>query len=223
MAQGKADAAAEALRQAISAEDQSHLGARSSLSAQVEVALAVSDLDTASEATDRRSTSRRRGRRARARRHGRCRPRHPAPRPRRRAGGRRRPPARLRHLAGLKLPYEAARSRAAYGLALRAVGREDDAAFELEAARAAFERLGAAPTPHRSRPRSADRTSPAGLTAREVEVLRLVAAGRSNRQIAEELVISEHTVARHLQNMFTKLDVSSRAAATAFAFEHGLA
>ena len=64
---------------------------------------------------------------------------------------------------------------------------------------------------------------PAGLTAREVEVLRLVAAGRSNRQIAEELIISEHTVARHLQNMFTKLGVSSRAAATAFAFEHGLA
>jgi DNA-binding NarL/FixJ family response regulator len=54
-------------------------------------------------------------------------------------------------------------------------------------------------------------------------VLRLVAAGKSNREIAAELVISEHTVARHLQNMFTKLDVSSRSAATAFAFEHGLA
>jgi DNA-binding NarL/FixJ family response regulator len=64
---------------------------------------------------------------------------------------------------------------------------------------------------------------PRGLTAREAEVLRLVAAGRSNREIAAELVISEHTVARHLQNMFAKLDVSSRAAATAFAFEHGLA
>ena len=71
--------------------------------------------------------------------------RHPAPRARRRAGSRRRPPARLRHLAGPEAPYEAARSRAAYGLALRAVGREDDAAFELDAARAAFERLGAAP------------------------------------------------------------------------------
>ena len=64
---------------------------------------------------------------------------------------------------------------------------------------------------------------PRGLTAREVEVLRLVATGKTNRDIAVELVISQHTVARHLQNIFAKLDVSSRAAATAFAFEHGLA
>ena len=64
---------------------------------------------------------------------------------------------------------------------------------------------------------------PAGLTAREAEVLRLVAEGKTNRDIAVELVISEHTVARHLQNMFVKLGVSSRAGATAFAFEHGLA
>jgi DNA-binding NarL/FixJ family response regulator len=61
-----------------------------------------------------------------------------------------------------------------------------------------------------------------GLTARELEVLRLVAAGRSNRAIASALVISEHTVARHLQNIFRKLDVSSRTAASAFAFEHDL-
>ena len=61
-----------------------------------------------------------------------------------------------------------------------------------------------------------------GLTGRELEVLRLVAAGRSNRAIAEELVISEHTVARHLQNIFAKLGVSSRTAAGAFAFEHDL-
>jgi DNA-binding NarL/FixJ family response regulator len=61
-----------------------------------------------------------------------------------------------------------------------------------------------------------------GLTAREVQVLRLVAAGRSNRAIAAELAISEHTVARHVQNIFAKLDVPSRSAATAFAFEHDL-
>ena len=64
---------------------------------------------------------------------------------------------------------------------------------------------------------------PAGITPREAEVLRLVASGKTNRDIAVELVISEHTVARHLQNMFVKLGVSSRSAATAFAYEHGLA
>ena len=61
-----------------------------------------------------------------------------------------------------------------------------------------------------------------GLTPRELEVLRLVAAGKSNREIAADLVISEHTVARHIQNIFTKLGVASRTAASAFAFEHGL-
>ena len=61
-----------------------------------------------------------------------------------------------------------------------------------------------------------------GLTARELEVLRLVAAGQSNRAIASALVLSEHTVARHLQNIFRKLDVSSRTAASAFAYEHDL-
>ena len=64
---------------------------------------------------------------------------------------------------------------------------------------------------------------PRGLTPREAEVLRLVASGKSNREIATDLVISEHTVARHLQNMYTKLGVSSRSGATAFAFEHDLA
>ena len=61
-----------------------------------------------------------------------------------------------------------------------------------------------------------------GLTARELEVLRLVAAGKTNREIASELVVSEHTVARHLQNIFHKLGVTSRTAATAFAFQHEL-
>jgi ATP/maltotriose-dependent transcriptional regulator MalT len=124
----------------------------------------------------------------------------------------------------LKLPYEAARTRMLFGLALRGAGDEEGARLELRAALGAFERLGA--------PGDAARASdllggpaalPGGLTAREAEVLRLVASGKTNRDIAVELVISEHTVARHLQNMFAKLGVTSRAAATAFAYEHDLA
>ena len=111
-----------------------------------------------------------------------------------------------------------------YGLALRAAGDEDDGELELRSAVAAFDRLGARPDRDAPAAHLAGKTAlPRGLTPREAEVLRLVAAGKSNREIAAELVISEHTVARHLQNMFVKLGVSSRPAATAFAFEHGLA
>ncbi|MGH2640796.1 MAG: response regulator transcription factor, partial [Actinomycetota bacterium] len=124
----------------------------------------------------------------------------------------------------LRLPYEGARARVLYGRALRAAGDEDDAVLELRSAVAAFERLGATPDRDETvRLLPGATPLPRGLTPREAEVLRLVAAGKSNRDIAADLVISEHTVARHLQNMFTKLGVSSRSAATAFAFEHGLA
>jgi DNA-binding NarL/FixJ family response regulator len=109
-------------------------------------------------------------------------------------------------------------------MALRALGNEEGATLELQGALSAFERLGAAPDADRVRAMLAPAAAlPRGLTAREAEVLRLVASGKSNREIAAALVISEHTVARHLQNMFAKLEVSSRSAATAFAFEHGLA
>ena len=125
----------------------------------------------------------------------------------------------------LKAPYEAARARVLVGLACRALGDEDTAALELEAARQAFVELGAAPdlaalSSLTGQPEPGDDTG--GLTARELEVLRLVAAGRSNREIAAALTISEHTAARHLQNIFAKLQVSSRTAASAFAFEHHL-
>ncbi len=125
----------------------------------------------------------------------------------------------------LRLPYEGARARVQYGLALRAAGDEADGELELRSAIAAFDRLGAVPDREATAALLAAGAAPLprGLTAREVEVLRLVAAGMSNREIAVDLVISEHTVARHLQNMFGKLGVSSRSGATAFAFEHDLA
>lgn len=119
----------------------------------------------------------------------------------------------------LEAPYEIARTRVLVGEACRLLGDEEAAALELETARAIFERLGAKPDLARLTTRTTDAH---GLSRRELEVLRLVASGKSNREIASSLVISEHTVARHIQNIFAKLRLSSRAAATAFAFEHDL-
>lgn len=123
----------------------------------------------------------------------------------------------------LQAPYEMARVRILVALACRSLGDEDTAALELEAARHVFEQLGAAPDVNRvdsiAQPA---RPEAHGLSSRELAVLRLVAAGKSNRDIASDLFISEHTVARHLQNIFTKLGVSSRTAASAFAYEHHL-
>jgi DNA-binding NarL/FixJ family response regulator len=121
-------------------------------------------------------------------------------------------------------PYEAARVRVLMGLACRQLGDEDSAAMEFDAARWIFRQLGAErdlarleALSHKAAARAAG-----GLTAREVEVLRLVAAGKTNRAIADELFLSEKTVARHVSNIFTKLGLSSRAAATAYAYEHDL-
>jgi DNA-binding CsgD family transcriptional regulator len=120
----------------------------------------------------------------------------------------------------LGAPYEAARSRVLVGLGCQALGDGDAADMELDAARTVFAKLGAEPDLERvSRPDTAGR---AGLTPRELEVLRLVAAGNTNRAIAGELVLSERTVDRHVSNIYAKLDVSSRAAATAYTYEHGL-
>jgi DNA-binding CsgD family transcriptional regulator len=124
----------------------------------------------------------------------------------------------------LEVPYEAARVRVLLGLACRALEDDDTAALELEAARGVFAQLGAAPDLVRvdSLAQSAVSVDAHGLTARELQVLRLVAAGKTNRTIAAELVLSERTVDRHVSNIFTKLSVSSRAAATAYAYEHQL-
>lgn len=119
--------------------------------------------------------------------------------------------------------YEVARARAAAAAALSALGDEDGATLELEAARAVFEDLGALPDARSVAEKLGKRSVYGGLSGRELEVLRLVAAGHSNKEIAGELVISENTVARHLQNIFVKLDVSSRAAAAAVALKQGLA
>jgi DNA-binding CsgD family transcriptional regulator len=125
----------------------------------------------------------------------------------------------------LDVPYEAAMTRVLIGAACRGLGDGVSAEMEFDAARWAFERLGAAPDVTRlaallpsEMPRAAG-----GLTSRELEVLALVAAGETNKGIAAALVISEHTVARHVQNMFRKLGFASRASLAAFAVEEGLA
>jgi DNA-binding CsgD family transcriptional regulator len=125
----------------------------------------------------------------------------------------------------LGAPYEAARVRVLLGLACRGLGDGEGAALELDAARGAFERLGAAPDVRRVDRLLGHKTSTRGshgLTGREREVLSLIATGSTNRTIASHLSISEKTVARHVANIFTKLNVTSRAAATAYAYRNGL-
>ena len=120
--------------------------------------------------------------------------------------------------------YETARTRLSIGLACRELQDEETAVLELEAAREIFAELRARPDLTRVDAflRRASSAGAYGLSARELEVLRLAAAGKSNREIADALVISEHTVARHMQNIFNKLGVSSRTAAGAFAVSHQL-
>jgi DNA-binding CsgD family transcriptional regulator len=117
-------------------------------------------------------------------------------------------------------PYEAARTRVLVAQACAALGDEDARRMELAAARAVFEDLGAFPDLTAATTGLDTTASP--LTAREREVLRLLATGASNRAIADRLVLSEKTVARHVSNLLGKLEVTSRAAATAYAYQHGL-
>ena len=120
--------------------------------------------------------------------------------------------------------YDGARTRVLIGLASRELGDTDAAGMEFDAARWIFEQLGARHDLARVEAfsRSVRPAAAGGLSAREIQVLRLVAAGKTNRQIASQLFISERTVERHLSNIFNKLDLPSRAAATAYAYEHQL-
>ncbi len=223
LTQGKADAAASALRNALAGESWNRLGRARLLGAQCEAAAAAGDLATARAAADELDQI--------ASDFG--------PPALRASAGMARATQRLAEgdpteasaaarsalviWQELGLPYEAARARVLIAQAARLQGDEDAATMELEAARTAFDRLGTVPDLTVVESLLGNRPSAAaGLTHRELEVLQLVARGRSNKAIATELVISEHTVARHLSNIFMKIGVTSRSAATAFAFENDL-
>lgn len=124
----------------------------------------------------------------------------------------------------LDAPYEAARVRVLIALGCREFGDDESAALEFEAAGRVFAQLGAAPDVARVNALTNAPASGAthGLSARELQVLRLVATGRSNKAIAADLILAEKTIDRHITNIFTKLGVSSRTAATAYAYEHRL-
>lgn len=223
LAEGRLEAAAVSLRASLLGAGHPPFQRAALLAAQVEVAVAEGDLDTAEQASSAldavaatlpsdavaaaAATARGRVRLAAGK---------PGP-----------ALAELRSAAAawraLGLPYEAAEAQTQVGLALRELGDAEGAEQELTAAHRAFQRVHASGDAHRVAGLLNGGTVPAGLTRRECEVLRLVAAGRTNRQIAAELVVSEHTVARHLGNIYTKLGVSSRTAAAAFAFAHDLA
>jgi len=122
----------------------------------------------------------------------------------------------------LEMPYESACVRVLLGQACRRLDDPDTARMHFEAARAVYERLEAAPALEQLERLSAGGGADGGLTGREREVLALVAAGQSNRDIGAALAISEHTVARHLSNIFDKLGVNSRTAASRYAHVHKL-
>ncbi len=133
----------------------------------------------------------------------------------RRAGG------AVEQFQRLALPYEEARAREVRGEAARVVGEPDTAHLDLTAARDIYRRLGA-DADHRRVSALLEEAPGFPLSIRELEVLRLVARGSTNREVAKELVVSEHTVARHLSNIYTKLGVGSRSAAAAWAYERAL-
>jgi len=223
LAQGRVDAAAAGIARAVSEESWNRLSRAKLLPAQVEIAVAAGDLDRARAAVEELEATgdefespglRAAGLLARGRL-------ELAGADSDRAGATLR--KALQQWQTLAVPYEVAATRALLGHACRAAGDEDGAASSFDAAITIFERLGAAHDADRVREaRGGGRALPQGLTEREAEVLRLVASGCTNKEVAAQLFLSEKTVARHLSNIFAKIGVSSRSAATAFAFEHGI-
>ncbi|MEX1103983.1 MAG: LuxR C-terminal-related transcriptional regulator, partial [Dehalococcoidia bacterium] len=128
-----------------------------------------------------------------------------------------------RTMSALEAPHHVALVRLLIGVACRELGDGASAQREFDAARAALEGLGAGPDLQRLARMAGPVPGAGPLSPREREVLALVAAGKTNRAIADQLFISEKTVARHMSNMFTKLGLSSRSEATAYAYTHGLA
>jgi len=219
MAQGRLDAAVAAIRAALIAEPDDRLARAGLCAAQVDIALAAGDTGTATTAgleltrtaadfgsPALRATSERAAGAIRL------------------AEGN--PVAALpvlreacRRWLELGAPYECARTRVLLAAAYERLGDTDSAAREQLAAVEVFTELGAVPVNTMAAPA---RSLPGGLTEREVEVLRCLAAGVSNKEIAGTLVISDKTVQRHVSNIFAKLGVTTRTAAAAYAFEHGL-
>jgi ATP/maltotriose-dependent transcriptional regulator MalT len=223
LAQGRADAAQAASRRVV-AETTDRLGRSKLLPAQVEIMLAAGDLQAAREAADELTGI--------AERYDTLALRAVADHARGAVllaeGDARAAVVALRGAwqawRELEAPFEAARVRVLVGLGCRALGDEEAAAMELEAARTVFAQLGAAPDLARvealAHPEAVWKAH--GLTERELQVLRLVATGTTNHAIASQLFVAEKTVDRHVSNIFTKLGVSSRAAATAYAYQHRL-
>lgn len=225
LAQGRVDAAAAGIRRAL-AETPDPLGRARVLPALVEIALAAGELEEARRAAEELSEIARQqeseylaGLAAQARGAVLL-----------AAGDAGSALAQLRQAAatwqGLDAPFQAAATRLLIGRACRDLGDEDGARLEIEGALQVFRRLGAEPDARRAQvllDSAPGAKRPLGLTGREVELLALLATGKTNREIAGMLHISEKTVARHVSNIFDKLGVSSRTAATAYALKHGLA
>jgi DNA-binding CsgD family transcriptional regulator len=223
LAQGRSSTAAASIRAALTAVTSDRLARAQLCAAQVEIALAAGDAGTAARACDEltrtASTYGSSGLEAAALQargalllaEGRAEAALPTLR------------AACRRWQELDAPYDAARVRLLLVVAYEALDDGDAAARELDAAAAVFDQLGATLDAARVAALRGRAALPGGLSAREAEVLALVASGRTNREIAATLVLSPKTVARHLSNIFAKLGVSSRTQAAAFAYEYGLA